>query len=344
MNDFKNQNQNWMSWHSDFSSLANGDFPSRNTRILSEFFPKFVFKREARNFSNIRNCKGNQPIEHKELNFIKIPPINSEIKSALFMRNWLQNHLKNDLVCALLHGSLGSEEIINYSDFDALVIIRKAVIDDFERLSHVALKLHQARKYMYMQDALQHHGWFVLPEDALLAWDEFYFPLDILRNARNLLSQNYLTLKISTSNLSSESHTGLEKILNLIERQAQHGKCLTNLYQLKSFISKILLVPALMVQAKTGFGVFKKASFPLGQEIMHPDAWSVIEVATEIRANWSKVELMGPKSLVLRPGILGSSFRRLMYPKIKDDVKDQVSKQIIDRLPVFLSSAIAPLE
>ena len=63
-----------------------------------------------------------------------------------------------DTVIGIIHGSLGTDEDIAYSDFDALVIIRQIAFRDPRLLADICQKLTDLQRIMFLQDPLQHHG------------------------------------------------------------------------------------------------------------------------------------------------------------------------------------------
>lgn len=172
----------WRAWHPELIALANGDFRSRKLRVLAELAPEMAFAKAAQDF--IRYVEGCANVDGTKTNCISISiePCRTTFESVHNIKLWLEKYVKDDIYLAILHGSLGTTEVVPYSDFDALVIIKDEVLHDIHRLSHVALRLFQARRFMYAQDPLQHHGWFVLPEQALSSWPEDYLPVEVLRH------------------------------------------------------------------------------------------------------------------------------------------------------------------
>src|SRR6185295_15890993 len=59
---------------------------------------------------------GNSHVENKVS--VKIFPYTGNNFWALKMKYFLISHLKNDLIDAIVHGSIATHEEINYSDFD----------------------------------------------------------------------------------------------------------------------------------------------------------------------------------------------------------------------------------
>ena len=179
---------------------------------------------------------------------------------------------------------------MNYSDFDALVIIKDEVFLDKNRLARVAHHLFRARKFMYEHDPLQHHGWFVVPECALQSWPESYLPVEALKNASQILSKN--SQEIVFNPVASPEKCG-QHLLGLtvgIQNDLSANLYGKSLYKFKSLMSKVLLLPALYLQSRQGNGVFKRESFGLAKGEFTREDWSAVEAASNIRQAWPAVK------------------------------------------------------
>ena len=59
------------------------------------------------------------------------------------------------------------------------------------------------------------------------------------------------------------------------------------MFELKSLLSQIMILPCLWYSALNNQGIFKKDSFPLMEKLVNQDLWSPIDIASEIRSNWN---------------------------------------------------------
>lgn len=308
----------WRNSHDALVRLVNGEFRSLPLRTLNEIWPQRAFSAalKSSNFQDI--C---QRIE-RDTNALQVqlPPCKTSNVHVSHMVEFIRQHLKEDLVSAILHGSLGTDEIVSYSDFDSLVILKDEVLDDNQRLLRVAQKLFQARRIMYQLDPLQHHGWFVLPEQALNAWPEDYLPLAVLKNASQMNMPETQTLQIKPVLRPGRSAEQFHNLAIAVRQNLTTGIYSTNLYQFKSMLSKVLLLPAMYVQARDNRGIFKRESFDLAKGDFSPADWAVMELASNIRLDWPLVKPAFPEFLSLRPGWIGNLWRRKKSCAIPDNL------------------------
>jgi len=163
---------------------------------------------------------------------------------------FLEKCLKQDSLGGICPGSLGTNEEISYSDFDALAIIKDSVFDDAGRLVQVALKLSAAQSIMFAYDPLQHHGWFVLLEAQLKSYPGWYFPAELFDHMKSLFMDKGLELTIHLNESRKEEKGIFISFCDSILRKLKEHPYPQNLYELKSLLSGIMLLPALYIQAQ----------------------------------------------------------------------------------------------
>jgi len=198
---------------------------------------------------------------------------------------YLKEHLATDLLCAVAHGSIATDEQISYSDFDGLVIIRNEVFSNEARIKHVAEHLSKSYSLMIQGDPLQHHGWFVLTEKDISNWPAYYFPPVVFNYSKSLLNDT-LQLKIQNNVSAGDSKTSLTRMAATINKTLLKHNFPDNAYQLKSLLSEFMLLPTLFMQAMTGQGIYKKQSFTEAKNHIDPEVWKVMDKISEIRSSW----------------------------------------------------------
>ncbi len=228
----------------------------------------------------------------------------------------MDTQLADEIACCILHGSLGSGEVVPYSDFDALVVIHDEVFADPIRLGSVAWKLFLARRFMYEQDPLQHHGWFALPEAAFDAWPEDYLPVEVIRHGRLLAGDGPRTLTLRPAGNAARLHAVFDRIAQSTLADIASDRWRRNLHAFKSLLSKIMLMPALYVGGRDGRGVFKRDSFALARSDFPEETWGIMRKVSAIREDWPTVRLPRPRRLTVMPGPLGEVLRRRLSPPI----------------------------
>ncbi len=226
------------------------------------------------------------------------------------LQDSLSKRIGDYLAAILIHGSIGSGEETAYSDFDALVILNDVAFESADRLEHVARELGKACWFMRQYDPLQHHGWFVLTPFDLDHYCEAYFPLALFEHAKSLFPDRGRSLSIHARDSQSELEDAFGRMAQSIELQLIRERYPRDMYALKSFLSRLMLLPALYVQARDGKGVWKADSFGLARGDFDERLWHCIETATEIRAVWRYDVPTAKRWLMVRPDRLGSFARR----------------------------------
>ena len=204
---------------------------------------------------------------------------------VLELSTYLGKHLSNDLFAAVVHGSLATNDEVNYSDFDALIVVKDKVLQDEKRLRKVAKKLCKAQYILRKQDALQHHGWMLLGEFELLNYDPNFLPLETLSCARSILGNMTITMEVALSNKVGAKEF-VEHLCHSIASKLNNPRLYKSAYFLKAMLSELMLVPAVVYQTKFGTGLYKKDSFELMKPHFSAKEWNAIESATEIRKIW----------------------------------------------------------
>ena len=75
-------------------------------------------------------------------------------------------------------------------------------------------------------------------------------------------------------------------VKGLLKKTQSHWRP-SNIYQLKSFLSEVMLLPALVFADHYDQAIFKKESFEEARPLFTDAEWSIIEQASSIRSNWS---------------------------------------------------------
>ncbi|MCR9287874.1 MAG: nucleotidyltransferase domain-containing protein [Bacteroidetes bacterium] len=184
-------------------------------------------------------------------------------------------------IAVILHGSIATNEIIPYSDFDGLLIVKDKFIDS-EKIKRFR---KESMKIIYQFDPLQHHKWFQINNKQLKNYPENYLPHVVLENAKTLYPLKTISIEIEIIK-HPDFKKSLESMTTFLERKISQNWTPRNMYQLKSFLSEIMLLPTLYYSAKHGKGIFKKQSFELVKNEFEISEWSPIQIASEIREDW----------------------------------------------------------
>ena len=321
------------SLHNELTIYINGGVFSRSDLYFSAFIPWVTFDRYAKaiieKYRQLLNVKTVQT--SSQLN-VGIEPYEDQNEHVRRMMNFLSKYLKDDLIGAYVHGSLGTCEEIAYSDFDALAILKDEVFESPERLVRAARKLNHARKIMLDFDPLEHHGWFVLTEADLKFYCNAYFPVELFRYAKSLFDDKGLELEIAQRESGSETRTAFEKMADAVIGKIENRQYPANMYQLKSLLSRFMLLPALYVQAKDGRGVFKKESFDLARLDFDSADWAIMDEVSQIRAGWNCEISTFKKLMISHPHVISRYFVKRFGPAIPDKIGSVLTVDFYSRM------------
>jgi predicted nucleotidyltransferase len=282
-----------------------------------------LFTRRAKDIiQKYKNFLNDIPADMRTKRNVQIGPYKGQNEHVHRMMSFLSEHLKDDLIGAYVHGSLGTGEEIAYSDFDALVILKLEVFELTERLARVARKLNRARKIMLDYDPLEHHGWFVLTELDLKFYCDAYFPVELFQYAKSLFDNKGLELEISSRESSFETRKAFEKMAETVIKKIENQQYPVNMYQLKSLLSQFMLLPTLYLQAKNGKGVFKKESFDKAKIDFDSADWSIMDEVSNIRANWNYGISALKKRIMCNPHVLSRAVAKKYVPTISNRMKE----------------------
>ncbi len=303
-------------------------------KLACLFFPKAIFRKNAaliqKHFQESKKQK-----EQASSSFtIRVNVYDGKNKHVLELINFLETNLKDQLAGAYVHGSLGTQEEIAYSDMDALVILKDEIFLDKKKLADVAMKLSRARSFMLQLDPLQHHGWFVMTESDLLNYSETYFPSELFRHAKSLLKNAGLELKIQ-ANEQQDFRSPLTALYKSIESKLNRQQAPGNLYELKNLLSEFMLLPAFYVQARDKKGIYKKFSFEEARKDFPADEWRIMDEVSLMRQNWSVIDFGWKRNLVSNRKLFSFNMAKVLSPPIATDLKKKLTPEFYQSMSRF---------
>ncbi len=186
-------------------------------------------------------------------------------KLADFARTKLAPYLRTFFI----HGSLATMDFVpGFSDLDTLLVLKQEICINSQRLENLRQKIQAAKKMLRVVDPLEHHGFIFSNEQNLNYYPQHYLPITVLRYAKVLGGTRSLTFNLRDS--SEEAKENFYHYYNIFKEIAKTGVIKNKPggpeYQLKWFVSMLLLMPSLYLQAK-GIYLYKKYSFDL---VRHP--------------------------------------------------------------------------
>ncbi len=258
---------------------------------------------------------------------IFIKPYTGNNVTAATLRNLTLAQLKDDIEDIILHGSIADGTACNYSDFDCLVILKDDILSSRPRLYRAASKLWKWQKLMLETDILQHHGWFVVLKSDFNCWDQTYLPLEVFRYSRSLLHSDGYDLKAFVN--PSENFTApFAKLFKELKAVTPSQINRMNIYELKTFISRFFLMPALYYQAKCSNGIYKKESFILARKDFAEALWKPVTELSELRSKWQLHFSSTTIKLIKKFYLYPSFVKRIFYPETPDSIKKTVIRNL----------------
>ncbi len=281
--------------------------------LLSIFFPGIVFEKNAAKLQTAYQGRKLPPAT-ETFQHVSIPVYDGKNPGVLQMRDALKP-IQGDLLAAILHGSLATDEKINYSDFDGLLIVRDEVFKDKRRLAKLAKAVYETRKIMNEIDPFQHHGWFVLTETDLLSYPVNYLPVEVLHHAKSLFPPTDVDIKLKAM-IHADYYSPVKAMCRRIRKMSQASNRPRTLYQLKSLLSEFMLLPALYIQARDQRGIFKKFSFTAAAADFNLSTWSIMEEVSRIRAEWPPLDKQEELNKFRKIGYIWNQYRKRKGPSI----------------------------
>lgn len=254
------------------------------------------------------------------------------------LRKYLQQYLGWALHAAVVHGSLATDDEVNYSDFDALIVLKDEVLQNKRQLRIASRHLCAALCFLRKQDLLQHHGWMLLSECDLLSYDPNFLPLETLECGRSLLGDEVQYLEIAMTN--GVGSTGfLEHLCESILNKLEQSQLKQSAYFLKAVLSELMLVPAVTYQAQFSKGLYKRESFDLMKPHYEAEEWKAIETASAIRALWPKYTSLGLSMINNFNPILASHLSKKKDWAIDAAILQKLDEDFVAQVKSFLEKS-----
>tara|TARA_B110000977_G_C11074597_1_gene490694 strand:+ start:1149 stop:2177 length:1029 start_codon:yes stop_codon:yes gene_type:complete len=263
---------------------------------------------------NICYLYNNLPFYNKNLvsTTINIPEYNENdypksdkifLKPIQSLRSYLNRELKYYLVDFLIHGSISTIDYsIGWSDFDTFVILKSQTFKDPKDLIKFRKKIIEAHSFLLEIDPFQHHGYIFCTEYGLDQYFSHFLPEKALNKSKSLIRSNKIKIQAyrdpnSSIKAFSSKNDLFKKAFErkiLIHHKYRNEylqedfKNINTMYQMKYFLSLLMLLPALYLDA-IGEPCYKKDSFSKVKKNFINE-WEIIDKASQIRTLWQTKE------------------------------------------------------
>lgn len=264
--------------------------------------------------------------------------------------HWLIEKLKELLTteyqslfhAVIVHGSFGTNELMKFSDFDGLLIVNDVYLDS----SLLKKFIKESMNLIYKFDPLQHHGWFLISKSDLDNYPQGYLPHEILDFSKCIYPQTSdFNLEITFNNSTVDYKYALMHIIELLEQQVLLDWKNERIYMLKSYLSKIMLLPSLYYSFKNSKGIFKKESFNKVKNDFLLIEWEAIVKSSEIRKTWDYNLTFIQKSIMQHPNkVFRKSTKKWVSPKISNEQAEYLNNEFKKSLLLFIKAIKSKLE
>jgi hypothetical protein len=257
--------------------------------ISPEMSMKYTAKIIVDSYKDVRSETA-QITQSEKISY-SIAPFNNQIPELAELTKYIRTHLSPYLHSAFVHGSVATGEIIHYSDFDGLLVLKNDVLNNRKKVTEACKHINRTFAMMLRFDPIQHHGWMIVTENEFQNWPSEFFPPALFNFSRSLLDHDveiHLYCHESREKLKENFIRYAKRLISNLETTNTPD----NAYSLKSALSEFMLLPSLYVAARDGKGVFKKFSFQLAATDFTNDQWKVMDRVSEIRKQWPSMSFI----------------------------------------------------
>lgn len=264
---------------------------------------------------------------------IEIDKYEGEISLVAQLDNLISKKYASYFEAVLVHGSLATGEEIAYSDFDGLLIVKDNFLD-----SKALVQFQQdSMELIHQFDPLQHHGWFIISKDSLNDYPQNYLPIEVLEHAKVIWPAERIELNYNqVSKLDSKE--GFSRLVKSLLKKIESNYQPKSLFELKSLLSEVMLLPAVYYQASRGKCIFKKFSFEAIRADFDESVYSIMDTTSAIRLKWY-VPSFRFKGLFLwakNKKYLKKNARRYLAPAISVEIRKELNKDYYNRLTALI--------
>jgi len=265
---------------------------------------------------------------------VSVPLHGHNHKFVNALQSLIDSNYSHLFYAVIIQGSVATNEIVKYSDFDGLLIVK----DEYMESKELKQFKKDSLKCILEFDPLQHHGWFQIEQSELKNYPEDFLPSIIFRTSTLLYPIQYsfnLTLKMKSD---IDYQKGLKIITTHMMNRVDNNWRPKNIFQLKGFLSQIMLLPALYYSSKNNKGILKKESFNAVKSDFTKEEWSVIQTASDIRSSWDYVLNPIQAIIMKQPNrFFRVATKKFVAPKINHQTKKKLDNIFYYKLFLFLT-------
>jgi hypothetical protein len=267
------------------SKLLENPLQTKKDKVLNLVSPAYFRKRAAQHIlSQIK--REELPVFNQQLEIAQYQGRNSTVAS---ISNYLQARSHPAIIAAFVQGSIATGEEIAYSDFDGIVLVNESRLENAYAVESLLEILEKTGAMMLQHDALQHHGWNILTDSELAAYPDSELPLVLLENSKVIYPVRKINLYYNLLVEQEDYKKTLLQLCSSLTSKAESNSPARTFHHFKSWVSQVLLLPAVYLQAKENKPVFKKESFNRLHELPATAA-GIIQQYSKLRREWNQQE------------------------------------------------------
>ena len=206
-------------------------------------------------------------------------------KCVIKIINLLENFKSPIIKKAFIHGSIASNEIIEYSDVDTVLIINCKNINSRSSLQKYDAIIKATYKEMLLHDPLQHHGWRIIDKSKIATSSNIILPKATISELKSIFFNGSSSL-YQNNKQSKYTINSFNNISNSITQKLSNFECLNNMFLFKILISETLLLPTIYLQYKLQEDISKKESFDRIREFIDINQQKTLSAIEIFRKNW----------------------------------------------------------
>ena len=314
--------------------------------FIKEPWQKKLFANYISESSFIEDFNKNELEKYEYVQMLEYKKEDYKRKDLLYLSpvtrlaEYVNKHLKEFLVDFIVHGSISTLDYsVGWSDFDTLIIIKKDILKDPEKLLILREHILYLIPELYAIDPLQHHQFIITTENAILSSSYSILPSQVFNFSKSLLGSK--TLKISKNRKKKNATRTIVSIKSLFKDSFEQGymdhhkkqnialednfRNKNTMYQLKYFLSCIMTLPTYYFDA-IGQPCYKKYSFKDFYSKTKINS-EILDKSSQIRKYWPEMEKFPYEGNLIPDwicGILGKDYFKRAY-----DFSSEISQSII---------------
>lgn len=286
-----------------------------------------------------------------QFNYQDFKKLGWQYKVIHFLQKEAEQTLEPFIASFFIYGSFATKDFLkNWSDLDTGFILNDNIFANTDYLNRARRQFRRLSLVCAKIDSLFHHRFFFLTQFDLGYYPSYVFPLVLGKYSLLLNGQNELRVNLRSDNYEKIQLMG--DFVKYFRDKVLVRKYSQNQIQWKNDLAHLMLWPTLMLQAK-GINVYKRDSFDLAKEKFSQIDFSLVDQATKIMKEWSRLNWLKyyPNFLfVIFPfrfnQIIINQHRRYLNRKIKESPREVIrfSRKALSFFEQSINSILREIE